>query len=98
MQVALVDPQGSGLYNKVTRGVMYAKEEAEGKRLRNPCDTITEGVGVNRVTANFAQVRPRGSACICSTHGVETSWVPNLSSSITLLQGRGQIFEIHIWT
>lgn len=57
VQVALVDPQGSGLYNKVTRGVMYAKEEAEGKRLRNPCDTITEGVGVNRVTANFAQAR-----------------------------------------
>jgi len=50
----LVDPAGSGLYNKVTRGVMYTREEAEGKRLRNPFDTITEGVGINRLTANFA--------------------------------------------
>ena len=56
VQVVLVDPQGSGLYNKVTRGVMYAREEAENTRLRNPCDTITEGVGVNRTTANFEQV------------------------------------------
>jgi cysteine synthase A len=34
---------------------MYTKEEAEGKRLRNPFDTITEGVGINRVTKNFEQ-------------------------------------------
>lgn len=49
----LVDPQGSSLYNKVTRGVLYTREEAEGKRLRNPFDTITEGVGINRLTRNF---------------------------------------------
>ena len=50
----LVDPQGSSLYNKVTRGVLYTHQEAEGKRLRNPFDTITEGVGINRLTKNFA--------------------------------------------
>ncbi|KAK9811956.1 hypothetical protein WJX73_002929 [Symbiochloris irregularis] len=55
VQIALVDPQGSGLYNKVTKGVMYTSQEAEGLRLRNPCDTITEGVGINRMTANFGQ-------------------------------------------
>jgi len=54
IQTFLVDPPGSGLYNKVTRGVMYTREEAEGKRLRNPFDTITEGVGINRITKNFA--------------------------------------------
>lgn len=53
IKVFLADPPGSGLYNKVKRGVMYTREEAEGKRLRNPFDTITEGVGINRVTANF---------------------------------------------
>ena len=42
------------LYNKVTRGVLYTHQEAEGKRLRNPFDTITEGVGINRLTRNFA--------------------------------------------
>ena len=38
---------------QVTRGVLYTREEAEGKRLRNPCDTITEGIGLNRLTKNF---------------------------------------------
>jgi cysteine synthase A len=42
------------MFNKVTRGVMFNKVEAEGKRLKNPFDTITEGVGINRLTANFA--------------------------------------------
>ncbi|CAM8997288.1 unnamed protein product [Rhodiola kirilowii] len=49
----LIDPPGSGLFNKVTRGVMYTKEEAEGKRLKNPFDTVTEGIGINRITQNF---------------------------------------------
>ncbi|CAA2995722.1 cysteine synthase 2 [Olea europaea var. sylvestris] len=49
----LIDPPGSGLFNKVTRGVMYTREEAEGHRLKNPFDTITEGIGINRLTKNF---------------------------------------------
>ncbi|KAK4794208.1 hypothetical protein SAY86_012202 [Trapa natans] len=49
----LVDPPGSSLFNKVTRGVMYTKEEAEGRRLKNPFDTVTEGIGINRLTENF---------------------------------------------
>lgn len=53
----LVDPPGSGLFNKVTRGVMYSKEEAEGRRLKNPFDTITEGIGINRITRNFAMAK-----------------------------------------
>lgn len=32
---------------------MYSREEAEGKRLKNPFDTITEGIGINRLTQNF---------------------------------------------
>ena len=39
---------------QVTRGVMYTKQEAEGKRLKNPFDTITEGIGINRQTVNFS--------------------------------------------
>ncbi|XP_078430711.1 pyridoxal-5'-phosphate-dependent enzyme family protein [Wolffia australiana] len=49
----LIDPPGSGLFNKVTRGVMYTREEAEGSRLKNPFDTVTEGIGINRLTRNF---------------------------------------------
>lgn len=53
VRLFLADPQGSGLFNRVVRGVMYTKEEAEGKRLKNPFDSVTEGVGINRVTDNF---------------------------------------------
>lgn len=55
IKIFLVDPPGSGLYNKVTRGVMFTQQEAEQKRLRNPFDTITEGVGINRLTGNFSK-------------------------------------------
>jgi cysteine synthase len=37
--------------------VLYAKAEAEGTRLRNPYDTIVEGIGLNRLTANFDQAQ-----------------------------------------
>lgn len=57
----LVDPPGSGLFNKVTRGVMYTKEEAEGRRLKNPFDTITEGIGINRITRNFGMAELDGA-------------------------------------
>jgi len=42
---------------QVTRGVLYARAEAEGTRLRNPYDTIVEGIGLNRLTANFARAQ-----------------------------------------
>lgn len=61
MKCFLIDPPGSGLYNKVTRGVMYTREEAEGRRLKNPFDTITEGIGINRLTENFSMAQLDGA-------------------------------------
>ena len=46
---------------QVVRGVLYTGEESEGRRARNPVDTITEGVGQNRLTANFARASIDGS-------------------------------------
>jgi cysteine synthase A len=40
---------------------MYTPQEAEGKRLRNPFDTITEGIGINRMTKNFEKARLDGA-------------------------------------
>ena len=40
---------------QVTRGVLYTRQEAEGKRMKNPFDTITEGIGINRQTGNFSK-------------------------------------------
>ena len=53
LRVVLADPQGSGLYNKVRHGVMYASTEREGTRRRQQVDTIVEGIGINRITENF---------------------------------------------
>ena len=53
LQVVLADPQGSGLYNRVRYGVMFDVKEREGTRRRRQVDSIVEGIGVNRVTANF---------------------------------------------
>ena len=58
IRVFLVDPPGSGLFNKVNSGVLYANEEAEGKRKRHQSDSITEGVGINRLTRNFEEGLP----------------------------------------
>ena len=33
--VALSDPEGSGLYNKVKHGVMFDRREAEGTKRRH---------------------------------------------------------------
>ncbi|ORZ41328.1 tryptophan synthase beta subunit-like PLP-dependent enzyme [Catenaria anguillulae PL171] len=58
IQVVLADPQGSGLFNKVKFGVLYAPTEAEGTRRRHQVDTVVEGIGLNRLTSNFAKALP----------------------------------------
>ena len=67
----LADPQGSSLYNRVKRGVLYTAVEAEGRRLRHPCDTITEGVGLNRLTANFAAASIDDAVRVSDAEAVE---------------------------
>lgn len=56
INVVLIDPPGSSLYNKINGGVAFSKAESEGSRKRRQVDTIVEGVGiVGRVTKNFQQ-------------------------------------------
>ncbi|KAL9147211.1 hypothetical protein ABFS82_13G158700 [Erythranthe guttata] len=69
----LIDPPGSGLFNKVTRGVMYTTEEAEGRRLKNPFDTVTEGIGINRLTENFKMAALDGAFRGSDLEAVEMS-------------------------
>lgn len=58
LKVILADPQGSGLYNKIKHGVMFHTLEREGTRRRHQVDTIVEGIGLTRSTANFEKGRP----------------------------------------
>ena len=53
VKIVLADPQGSGLYNRVKFGVMFDVREKEGTRRRHQVDSVVEGIGINRVTANF---------------------------------------------
>ncbi|KAI4144057.1 MAG: hypothetical protein L6R39_004334 [Caloplaca ligustica] len=53
LRIVLADPQGSGLFNRIKNGVMFDNLEREGTRRRSQVDTIVEGIGINRVTANF---------------------------------------------
>jgi cysteine synthase A len=54
LQIVLADPQGSGLYNKIKYGVLFSPTETEGTRRRHQVDSIVEGIGINRLTANFS--------------------------------------------
>lgn len=53
VQIVLADPQGSGLYNKIKHGVMFHASHREGTRRRDQIDTVVEGIGLTRSTANF---------------------------------------------
>lgn len=52
---------------------MYTKEEAEGRRLKNPFDTITEGIGINRLTQNFMMANLDGAFRGTDKEAVEMS-------------------------
>ena len=53
VSIVLADPAGSGLFNQVKHGVMFHTKEREGTRRRSQVDTIVEGIGMTRTTANF---------------------------------------------
>ncbi|KAH9485525.1 Cysteine synthase 2 [Psilocybe cubensis] len=56
--VAIADPDGSGLYNKVKYGVMFDRKESEGTKRRHQVDTVVEGIGINRLTRNIELALP----------------------------------------
>ena len=58
LTLALVDPPGSALYNKVKYGVAYTSQQREQHFIKNQYNTIAEGIGLDRVTANFALALP----------------------------------------
>jgi len=57
VKVYLVDPPGSALFNKVKFGVCYASEQKERGVRRHRYDSLAEGIGLDRMTANFQEAR-----------------------------------------
>merc|ERR1711972_987874 len=67
VSIYLADVQGSSLYSKVNNGVLYVAEQAERSIRRHRQDTIAEGIGIDRLTGNFAlglQEHNGGTPCI----------------------------------
>jgi cysteine synthase A len=58
VRLVLADPPGSALAAAVTRGVAHGCHDAEGRRRTHQVDTVTEGVGLNRLTPAFRRVLP----------------------------------------
>jgi cysteine synthase A len=55
IDIVLVDPPGSSLYNYVEHGVAYHSYQSERTLQRHRYDTIAEGIGLDRLTHNFRQ-------------------------------------------
>lgn len=53
VRVYLVDPPGSSLYYRARHGVAYCAEQQERTARRNRYDSLVEGVGLDRVSANY---------------------------------------------
>ena len=70
---------------------MFTREEAEGRRLRHPFDTVTEGIGLNRLTANFARARIDGAFQGTDREAVQmVSWCRRAGGGALLLLCAGQ--------
>eukprot|EP00536_Pseudo-nitzschia_multiseries_P003857 jgi/Psemu1/295354/fgenesh1_pm.61_\ len=58
VRIVLVDPPGSALYHKVEHGVAFAVEQKERYLRKHRYDTLAEGIGLDRITRNFASGFP----------------------------------------
>lgn len=54
IRVVLADPTGSSLCNKVRHNVCYTSQQSERRIRKHRYDSIVEGVGLDRITANFS--------------------------------------------
>ena len=54
VEIVLVDPPGSALYHKVEHGIAFAAEQRERHLRKHRYDTLAEGIGLDRITQNFA--------------------------------------------
>lgn len=55
--------------------MMHTKDDAKGRRLKNPFDTITEGLGKYRLAQNFMMAKLDGTFRGTDLKGVEMSWL-----------------------
>ena len=91
IHIVLADPFGSGLYNKVMHGIMFAETEIEGTRKRHQVDTVVEGIGINRLTKNFEKAYQLGHF----SHSISVSDAEATEMSRFIMQEDGKSCIIH---
>lgn len=74
---------------------MYTREEAEGKRMKNPFDTITEGIGINRITENFKQAQLDGAFRGTDKEAVEMARLALICVSLSCECKLHKVLEAH---
>ena len=58
IKIVLADPPGSSLFHKINSGVLFTHQQAERTQRKHRYDTITEGIGIDRLTSNMAAGLP----------------------------------------
>lgn len=81
VRVVLADPFGSSLAARVQHGVCYATQQAEGRVRKHRYDSIVEGVGLDRVTANFS------AALIDEAHTAGDQELLDMAHALLRLEG-----------
>jgi cysteine synthase A len=76
VRIILADPQGSSLFNRVKHGVCYCNQQSEKLLKRHRYDSIVEGVGLDRITANFESALIDDALRITDQEMIDTAhWV-----------------------
>ena len=83
VQIVLVDPPGSSLYNRIEHGVAYAPQQAEQGLKRHRYDTVAEGIGLDRITRNFAV----GESCVDKAIRVEDQQAVDMAHWLLAAEG-----------
>lgn len=73
VHVALADPPGSSLYHWAAHGTAFAPQQAERSVRRHRYDTIVEGVGLDRVTANMSHALVDSAEKVTDQEAVDMS-------------------------
>jgi len=81
--IALADPEGSGLHNKIRHGVLFDPREREGTKRRHQVDSVVEGIGLNRLTKNLERALPH----ISDSYRITDSEAASMSRHIAQRDG-----------
>lgn len=60
IKIFLADKTGSALYHRIKHGTLYNDNDREGYNVRHPLYSLVEGIGLNRLSANFELALEKG--------------------------------------